>query len=458
MEFLTYLSSLGRTPFTEAVFKVYTTLFEGCTDILYHFVNCESLLGILSKDRLITNKEEASYNKAGYPNSISFSRTGSFREGFPTLLHADEWCKGDDWCMIRLKIDGNALSRMNQVIEKDRRKRVHVEPFDWAYHEYGKSIKDEFSLENDDSNPVNGKEWMMASNGNSTSSVPVGPRPIKCFGKYTYSDREAHPYAQAEDRLMTDADAIPQAHRIIEQISIVLVRNNFTEENLQERKRLRRAILMADKPGKPFYEHILIYCNEDDMMSNNVCMNGVDVLVNDDEAPDKEQFNRPHMYDVGFTHVDYDDMRHKYKSHTEKARKKLPRIEMLGKPTADGGVQIGNQVWMNTDIRVDDGKGGIDKDSELPDGGYIYTWEAANRVADMTDGWRLPTVNDFEKLSFEVGTSLYGGEQSLKYWTADDSWMSGKKCGYTFGSGTVYNGHQFSYDPEHQLRVRLIRE
>ena len=458
MEFMSYLSSLPRTPLTEAVSAAYASLFEGCTDVLYHFVNCESLLDIMSKDRMVTNKTEASYNKPGYPNSISFSRTGSFREGFPTLLHSDEWCKGDDWCMIRLKIDGQALSRLNQVDEGGRRRRVHVEPFDWAYHEYGDSIKDEFTLEDEDSSPVNGKEWMLASNGDSTSSVPVGPRPAKCFDKYTYADREAHPYSQAEDRLMTDAGEIPQAHRIIEGISIVLVRENFTEDNLQE----RRAILMADRPGKPFYEKIWIYCDEDDMLANNVCMNGVDVLVDDGAAPEKDQFGRLNLYDVGFTDVDYDAMRDRYREPIGKAQenglkescKRRPRIEMMGEPTDDGGVRVGNQVWMDADLRVDDGKGGIDEDRELPDGGCIYTWEAASRVAGTVAGWRLPTVGDFKELANAAGSSLHG-YPVLAYWTSDDSWMDGSKAGYAFGSDNAY---QCSYGPEHRLRVRLVRE
>ena len=57
-------------------------------------------------------------------------------------------------------------------------------------------------------------------------------------------------------------------------------------------------------------------------------------------------------------------------------------------------VKIGNQVWMASDLKVNDGGEGIDKLA-----GYtFYTWDAAKRVADTIPGWRLPTKQEFEEL------------------------------------------------------------
>lgn len=57
-------------------------------------------------------------------------------------------------------------------------------------------------------------------------------------------------------------------------------------------------------------------------------------------------------------------------------------------------VKIGNQVWMASDLKIDDGGEGIDKLA-----GYtFYTWDAAKRIADATPGWRLPTKQECEEL------------------------------------------------------------
>ena len=75
----------------------------------------------------------------------------------------------------------------------------------------------------------------------------------------------------------------------------------------------------------------------------------------------------------------------------------------------DTEVQIGSQIWMKRNLTYDDGKGGIRHTTpfDLTEWGeqYYYTWDAANRVANKIEGWRLPTIEDWNTLINYVGTN-----------------------------------------------------
>lgn len=62
-------------------------------------------------------------------------------------------------------------------------------------------------------------------------------------------------------------------------------------------------------------------------------------------------------------------------------------------------VQIGDQIWMAKNLDVDDGQGGIsaynNDESNVATYGRLYSVEAAQRIADSIEGWRLATDEDW---------------------------------------------------------------
>ena len=64
-------------------------------------------------------------------------------------------------------------------------------------------------------------------------------------------------------------------------------------------------------------------------------------------------------------------------------------------------ITLGDQVWMseNLNIDVDEGSYCYNNDPEnCKKLGRLYSWEAAKKVVDQIDGWRLPTYDDYRQL------------------------------------------------------------
>lgn len=71
-------------------------------------------------------------------------------------------------------------------------------------------------------------------------------------------------------------------------------------------------------------------------------------------------------------------------------------------------VQVGNQIWKNSNLAINDGGSGIIykehtymwDDPEMADLGpsYYYNLAAAQRIADTIPGWRLPTWQECDTL------------------------------------------------------------
>lgn len=98
-------------------------------------------------------------------------------------------------------------------------------------------------------------------------------------------------------------------------------------------------------------------------------------------------------------------------------------------PTTDQ-VKIGNQIWMNKSLAINDGKGGINvyNPSFIPDSGrpvsylgdqYYYTWDAAKRLANSIQGWHLPTYDEVIELR---NTMDPNAGQKLKARNKVNSW------------------------------------
>ena len=83
-------------------------------------------------------------------------------------------------------------------------------------------------------------------------------------------------------------------------------------------------------------------------------------------------------------------------------------------------VQIGNQTWASININIDDGGDGIAiKDNVTYQGfnfgtQYYYTWAAAERIVNNIEGWRIPTIADFNTLRTYVESQGYSNTAPLR--------------------------------------------
>ena len=90
-------------------------------------------------------------------------------------------------------------------------------------------------------------------------------------------------------------------------------------------------------------------------------------------------------------------------------------------------VQIGDQIWMSENLRykTDDAYAyheyGVNEAALVKERGFLYTWDAANRVAPP--GWRLPSNEDFHKLYDYIKSHTHTPVgKALK---TKDLWLSG---------------------------------
>ena len=206
---------------------------ESASPVLYHFLTPERFGDIVRHNRFTPSAAEENHNGEGN-RYMSFSRTGSFREGYPVLLQSD--CGyGSDWGVVRLTLDGDLMNRYSTFKVGNGRGKpmtrhsMKFHPFDWANHDYGPDFGDEYDIGD---RVDNGKEWMMKSDGSFDVTLPYD-YPDETMR--TVPDTEGHPYSQAEDRMVTTAPFIPDASRFIRRADIVLILGNFREDNREDR-------------------------------------------------------------------------------------------------------------------------------------------------------------------------------------------------------------------------------
>ena len=152
-------------------------------------------------------------------------------------------------------------------------------------------------------------------------------------------------------------------------------------------------------------------------------------------------------------------------------------------------VKIGDQIWMNKNLAIDDGGDGIAINKET--GEHYYTWDAAKRVSEKIKGWHLPTIAEWDFLAANAGGrevcgnklkavsgwdddgngtddfgfsafpagfyygSFYGVGSGASFWTATESHSSSAYSRYfdTGASMNSYNNNKYA-----QYSVRLVKD
>lgn len=159
-------------------------LLEKNTPILYHFVSLNSLLHILSNNRLDLGPcgDGTFY--------ISTTRNRNSVQGYPYMQSnysmggGTYHNPGDEGIICRLELDGELL-----------RKYGKIRPFDYLY--------DEGEITDNNGERLNGKQDAMT---------------------YFGDDEEMYhqPFSQGEDRLVSKESSIPNANRIIRRIDVYM--------------------------------------------------------------------------------------------------------------------------------------------------------------------------------------------------------------------------------------------
>lgn len=122
-----------------------------------------------------------------------------------------------------------------------------------------------------------------------------------------------------------------------------------------------------------------------------------------------------------------------------------PKPEQHIERIDEDSVKIGDQIWMCHNLQMPaDPENGI----YVENGETYFTWEAAIRVAkEYGNGWRLPSREDWDKLSRFCGGDFNAGIhlKSTSGWDGENGFdiygFDGKPCGYyPPGGSRVNNG------------------
>lgn len=224
-------------------------LKENASSDLYHFLNFDRFEDIVKTNSFTPANFEAQWHNG--KNTISFSRTKSFREGWPVIMYSGDDGKGDGWCAIRLTIDGDLINRKPNFKVDGKQYNMSVKPFDWAYKDMNNGDPYSFADNYGGIFAQNGKEWMMQSNDYTSSYLPINWGK-KTKNNYTngISDKQGHPYSQSEDRLTTNANIIPNANQYIKRVDLLLLPYNFSNYDYEDRVKLYNIITNSQFSNK----------------------------------------------------------------------------------------------------------------------------------------------------------------------------------------------------------------
>ena len=110
-------------------------------------------------------------------------------------------------------------------------------------------------------------------------------------------------------------------------------------------------------------------------------------------------------------------------------------------------VTIGSQTWGTKNLAVTDwGEGIATKVVNYGQGDvleYYYTWPAAVRIANLIEGWHLPSVEEYETLASNVGGFMNAGTKLKSTYGWDPESYAGTDdygfCALPAGIGTGFN-------------------
>ena len=105
-------------------------------------------------------------------------------------------------------------------------------------------------------------------------------------------------------------------------------------------------------------------------------------------------------------------------------------------------VKIGEQIWMNKNLAIDDGGNGITINKET--GEHYYTWDAAKRVAEKIKGWHLPTIAEWDFLAANAGGREVCGNKLKSASGWDDDGNGTDDFGFSALPAGLYNGSFYS--------------
>lgn len=258
-------------------------LSETATSVLYHYLNLEHLEELLKNNRFrtsepettldIDNNGEVKYIDGENLRYLSLTRNGNPFEGFPIIKYG-EFGDGETSCICRITIDGDALNKYcNFKDSNGKQQNFKVKPIDWAYNDGG-SVEAGY--------PRDGKNWMMQSDdmtGNdnyhydkmySKLDKTIYREPVYTMA---YSDTYHHPYSQAEDRLTTTAEYIPNANKYIKCIDIYIRKNRKIDYIQDEISELKPVLGNIKKLAKQRGIPVNIYSNLKKMRKDRITRN-----------------------------------------------------------------------------------------------------------------------------------------------------------------------------------------
>lgn len=183
-------------------------LNERATNILYHYCTLDSLILMLKNDCLMLSDDEQEYNGDG-KYFMSLTRNRNSKQGYPYMQSkysmggGTAHNVGSEYMFCRIEFDGQAMNIYNNFKVDGKQYNFKVKPFDWLYHE-SSNMWDEGGYE-----IMNGKQDSMKSD----------------------NDEEIYhqPFSQAEDRLISNKDFIPNFKKFVKRIDFVFDINDIQE-------------------------------------------------------------------------------------------------------------------------------------------------------------------------------------------------------------------------------------
>lgn len=239
-------------------------IMESATPLLYHYISADNCIELLKNNRLRTCKPEEYFDTyqgdIKYINGegvryVSLTRNKNPKEGYPVMSYGEYGTNGWHGLMVRIEFDGTLMNTYNNFKEKvgvgrnrrERQNHFNVKPFDWAYYDYGNGGDPEAFADNSGTGSFvhNGKEWMMDSDA-------------ELYNGFIDKDNDQtdlynHPYSQAEDRLTTTAQYIPNIKRFIRRIDILVDRKMVSSSNRECTNRIRRIQQLGERIGIAVY-------------------------------------------------------------------------------------------------------------------------------------------------------------------------------------------------------------